>query len=134
MTLASLFLVALFVAGCDPIAVTALTVAPPGKTAQLDDENLELKLSKGIAIGFECSASTNDYRGPCRNPRAKIDDPGIATVFDSYLDSTAETWNDGAAGPRARTAFIVVGLEPGDTDLEVITSDGDVSVSVTVVP
>jgi hypothetical protein len=134
MRIALLALVVALVAGCDPVAVTALTVAPPGKIAELDDENLELKLSKGIAIGFECSASDDGYRGPCRNPRAKIADTSIASVFDSYLDSTAEAWDNGAAGPRSRTAFIVVGLEPGDTDLEVITSDGDVSVSVTVVP
>jgi hypothetical protein len=134
MKLVAFFLLSALVAGCDPIAVTAITVPPPGKVAQLDDENLELKISHGIALGFECTATTNEYNGPCRNPRAKIADESIAAVFSSYLDSVAETWDNGNAGPRSRTAFIVVGLAPGDTELEVITTDGDVDVSVTVVP
>lgn len=129
-----LALLALALAACDPIAVTALTVAPPDKTAELDDEDLTLKLSHGIAIGFECSASTSDYYGPCRNARAKVDDEAVAAVFSSYLDSVADSWNDGDSGPRARTAFVVVGLGVGKTDLHVITTDGDVDVSVTIVP
>ena len=134
MKLLGLFVLCSVIAGCDPISVTALTVPPPGKTAQLDDESLELELSHGIALGFECTANTNDYYGPCRNPRAKMTDETIAAVFSSYLDSVADTWNDGAAGPRSRTAFVVVGLAPGKTTLKVTTTDGDVDVSVTIVP
>lgn len=133
MKLAIAFLLAL-TTGCDPISVTALTVAPPGKTADLDDVSLELDVSKGIALGFECLANTNDYDGPCRNPRAKIDDENIAVVFSSYLDTLVESYEDGASGPRARTAFVVVGLQPGKTNLELITADGDIDVSVTVLP
>jgi hypothetical protein len=130
----SLLLLAAFVAGCDPIAVTALTVAPPGKVAQLDDESLELEVSRGIAIGFECTANTDGYLGPCRNARAKIKDTGVAVVYASYLDSLAESWDDGNAGPRSRTAFVVVGLAEGTTELQLITADADIDVSVTVVP
>lgn len=134
MKLSLFVLVIALVAGCDPVALTAMTVPPPGKVALLDDENLTLDLSRGIAIGFECTAGTSDYNGPCRNARAKIEDENIAVVFTSYLDSVAEVWNDGDAGLRSRTAFVVVGLEPGTTDLHVITTDGDVDVSVTIEP
>jgi hypothetical protein len=130
----SIILLLALAAGCDPISVTALTVAPPGKTASLDDESLGLQVSRGIALGFECSANTQDYLGPCRNARAKIGDESVALVFASYLDSLADSWDDGYAGPRSRTAFVVVGLEPGDTTLELVTTDGDVDVSVTVLP
>jgi hypothetical protein len=128
------FLAFAFLAACDPVALTALTVPPPGKVALLDDENLTLDLSRGVAIGFECNAGTSDYNGPCRNARAKIDDESVAVVFSSYLDSVAEVWNDGDAGLRSRIAFVVVGLAPGETDLHVITADGDVDVSVSIEP
>ena len=112
----------------------ALTVAPPGKTAQLDDESLELKLSRGIAIGFECTVHTTEVTGPCNNPRARIGDEDVALVFASYLDTTLEAWDGGNAGPRTRTAFVVVGRAVGDTELEVITADADITVSVSIVP
>ncbi|MFN0252948.1 MAG: hypothetical protein ACKV2T_39100 [Kofleriaceae bacterium] len=136
MRLASLFLVSLVAAGaaCDDISVTALTVPPPGKVADLDDESLEMKLSRGIAIGFECYTTMSSYYGPCRDARVKVTDESVAKAFASYLDSTAESHDGGPSGPRARTAFAVVGLEPGETELEVITSDSDITVSVKVVP
>jgi hypothetical protein len=121
-----------FAAGCDPVSLTALTVPPPGKVALLDDEAQTLKLSRGIAVGFECTANTTEYNGPCRNARAKTDDENVAVVFSSYLDSVADTWDGGAAGPRSRVAFVVVGLAAGKTDVHVITADGDVDLSVTI--
>ena len=134
MKLAGLFLAAVIAAGCDPVSVTALTVAPLGKTALLDDESLELELSRGIAIGFECTINTTTVRGPCNNPRAKIGDEEVALAFSSYLDTTLDAWDGGYAGPRTRTAFVVVGRAVGETELEVITTEADITLSVTIVP
>jgi hypothetical protein len=134
MKLASLLVIAVLGAGCDHISVTALTVPPPGKVADLDDESLDMKLSRGIAIGFECYTTMSSYYGPCRDATVKVKDESVAQAFASYLDSTAESHDGGPSGPRARTAFVVVGLEVGTTELEVSTSDADITVSVKIVP
>jgi hypothetical protein len=129
------FAFAAAVAGCDPVSVTALTPPPPGKVADLDDESLDLELSRGTALAFECTAHNTEYSGPCRNARAKTSDGEVAIVYASYLDTLIDSWDDqGYAGTQARVAFVVVGLAEGKTDLEVITADGDVNVSVTIVP
>ena len=123
--------VAALLAGCGEITVTALTPPPPGKTAVLDGEDLDL--SRGIALAFECVASNDDYNGPCRDATATSSDPGVARVFPSYLDTLAPAWKGGGAGgPRSRTAFVVIGLAEGTSEVRVETSDGDVSIDVSV--
>jgi hypothetical protein len=121
-------------AGCGEVSVAALTPPPPGKIAQLDAENLKLELSHGVAFAFECTANDNGYSGPCRDATAATADASVASVFPSYLDTLAPAWDSGNAGPRSRTAFVVVGLGTGSTELVVETSDGDVTVDVTVTP
>jgi hypothetical protein len=122
------------VAGCDDVNVQALTVPPPGKVAQLDAKNLELELSRGVAFAFECNESNNDYTGPCRDSTLTSDDAAIAQAFPSYLDSLAIAYGGGDLGPRSRSAFVVVGLAAGKTDLRLATPDKDLSIRVTVVP
>jgi hypothetical protein len=119
-------------AGCGEVTLSALTTAPPGKVAHLDDDDDTIDLSRGIALGFECNSSEDSYYGPCREATATVDDDTVASVYASYLDSLAESYNGGVAGPRGRTAFVVVGLHAGKTDLHVSSKDGDVTVAVTV--
>ncbi len=125
-------LLACLLAGCGEVTVTALTAPPPGKTAVLDGANNTLALSRGVAFAFECNANSNDYSGPCREAEASSADAAIASVYRSYTDSLAEAWDDKAAGPRARTAFVVVAFGAGTTELRITTADGDVTVDVTV--
>jgi hypothetical protein len=122
--------------GCSDIELSALTVPPPGKVAQLDDSDRELTLSRGVALAFECQRWGEGYDGPCRTASAVSARPGIATVLASYLDALSQpVWEDAEeAGPRERSAFVVVGLSAGETEIEIATADGDVLLSVTVLP
>ena len=128
----SFTLFAMLLAGCGDVYLAALTPPPPGKVATLDDEHDTLELSKGIAFAFECTSSEDSYQGPCRDATATAGDEGIINVFPGYVDTLVDTYDDGFAGPRSRTAFVVVALAAGETDLIVKTSDGDVTVEVTV--
>jgi hypothetical protein len=119
-------------AGCGDVYVEALTVPPPGKVAQLDGENLEL--SRGIAFAFECTETGGDYSGPCRDSTLTSGDAAIAQVFPSYLDSLGSAYGHGDMGSRSRSAFVVVGLTAGKTDLQLATPDKDLTIQVTVEP
>lgn len=118
--------------GCGEVTLSALSVAPPGKTALLDTEGDDLKLSRGIAFAFECIARESDYYGPCREATARIEDEAVGSVYASYLDTLAPAYDDGETGPRSRIAFVVVGLHEGRTDIHVDTSDGDITIDLRV--
>jgi hypothetical protein len=118
--------------GCGEVTLSALSVAPPGKTALLDSEGDDLKLSRGIAFGFECMANEGGYYGPCRDATARIDDETVGSVYASYLDTLALAYEEGGSGPRGRTAFVVVGLREGRTNIHVETSDGDITIDLRV--
>jgi hypothetical protein len=123
----------LTLAGCGDITLTALTAPPPGRIAVLDDAAHTAQLSRGVALAFECDAA-GDYHGPCRDAVATVDDEAVANVFASYLDTLAPAYSGGTAGPRARTAFVLLGLREGKTKVTISTSDGSVGLDVEVVP
>jgi hypothetical protein len=127
-------LIAGLAAGCSEVNVEALTPPPPGKIAVLDSENNTLELSRGVAFAFECTAYGGGYDGPCRDAKASTSHENIVTVYPSYLDSLGSAWDDGNAGLRSRTAFVVVALGEGKTEVLVKTADGDVGIDVTVKP
>lgn len=128
----ALLCAAVLATGCGEVTLSALTVAPPGKTAHLDDEDDTLDLSHGIAIGFECTASEGGYYGPCRDAKIYVDNPDIVAGYTSFMDTLDPSYNDGPAGARAKTAFVVVGLQPGTTQLTIDSKDGNVTLDVTV--
>jgi len=119
-------------AGCGDVTLTGLTAPPPGKTALIDNDDRELAISRGVAFAFECTATEGGYSGPCRDASATSDDAATAAVFAGYLDTLAQAYDNGDAGPRNRTSFVVVGLATGSTSIHVSTSDGDVDVDVEV--
>jgi hypothetical protein len=122
-------------AGCGEVRVEALTVPPPGKTAQLDAENQTLHLSRGVAFAFECTEWNGDgYSGPCRGGTATGTNPEVATVFKSYLDTLAPAYDGGDLGPRSRAAYVVVGLAVGEAKVRVDTPDDHITIDVTVIP
>ena len=114
------------------MTLSALTVAPPGKTAVLNDEDDKLELSRGIAIGFECNSSEGDYYGPCRGTKLYVDNADIAAAFTSFSDTLTQSYDGGPAGARAKTAIVVVGLQPGKTAVTIDTDDGNVTLDVTI--
>ncbi len=118
--------------GCGEVYLSALSVAPPGKTALLDTEGNDLRMSRGTAFAFECMARENDYYGPCREAKVRIDDEGVGSVYASYMDTLATSYDEGEMGPRGRQAFVVVGLHEGRTDIHLDTSDGDITIDLRV--
>jgi hypothetical protein len=101
----------------------ALTAPPPGLTASLDDDGKTIRLSKGVSIGFECFDGAS--REPCSRD-ASSDDQGTALIFPASLDTVTEY--DYQHGPQTRSAFVVVGIAEGRTEVQA----GGGSLAVTV--
>ena len=117
-------LIALLGSGCGPWFYS-VTTPPPTRTASLDTSRRKIELSPGVALGFICEKS-----GPCRNASAVSDDPSIARVFSAHLNHLHYA---GLAGHRQATSFVVVGVTPGKTTIRVRSSDGNKTLSVTVI-
>jgi len=114
--------------GCSP-DLAAVTVPPPGAVAELDSTEDTIELTRGIALGFECSYQNS----PCASATAEVEDPSIAAVFPAYVDLLHRD-HGGTALPtgKPRTVFVLVGNQPGDTTLTISSDDGDVSYAVKI--
>ena len=110
-------------AGCGN-TYSALTAPPPGLTASLDHNREAIQLSRGVALGFECSDAHDD---PC-SQEARTDDPGIALIFPAALDTLGDRY--ALEGPQPRSAFVVVAIAAGDTHVHA----GGGALSVRVLP
>ncbi|MCC6555662.1 MAG: hypothetical protein IT372_22090 [Polyangiaceae bacterium] len=124
----------LALAGCAEPHLEAITVPPPGKTAELIDSSDErsIQLSQGVALGFSCT-----YRSaPCAGATASSGDASVARAFSSYADELSSYYCDTTGGQCATpgAVFVLLGARPGATTLTVATDDGDVELSVEVVP
>jgi hypothetical protein len=124
---------ALALAACNPY-LTQQSVAPPGRSARLDEVNgfwglqrYRLEVSKGVALALTC------YRaGPCEKLRVTSDNPAIAEVRPASL---AQLHAIGYSGTHQQpaSAFVVVGKAPGSTRIRVSANEGDRDLVVTVV-
>ena len=106
--------VSALLAGCSP-NFQSITVPPPTKKAELDDEDRTIEISKGVALAFECT----NQGVPCASASAKVDDAKIATVMSSYVDvlSPALPGDSGRTkGAKPRTVFVVLGVAAGYDD------------------
>ena len=125
-------LAALGLAACNPY-LTQQSVAPPGRSARLDEVNgfwglkrYRLEVSEGVALALTC------YRGgPCEKLKVISDDPAIAEVRTASLAQLAGNVYTGNQQPAA--AFVVVGKAPGTTRLHVTAKEGKRDVVVTVI-
>jgi hypothetical protein len=117
-------------AGCEP-NLEAITAPPPIGVAELDDDEGEIRISRGVALGFECT-----FQGsPCANAGTEIGDESIVSVRAAFLELLSEQGVGASSpGPQPRSAFVLVGLIEGTTTLLVTSSDGDTELDVTVVP
>lgn len=113
--------------GCSP-DLAALTVPPPGAVAELDNDAETVALTRGIALGFECT-----FQGrPCEGASASVDDPAIASVFPAYVDLLSRQTEAATAGTKPRAAFVLVGIQEGSTTLKVSSDDGDEAFAVEI--
>ena len=121
---------ALMATGCDT-RFTALSVPPPGKTAELDDDDRRIEISRGVALAFEC---VSHYGDPCSGAKAGVEQPQVAEVFSGYLDvlTEARLYGPEPKGGEPRTIFVVVGRQAGQARLRVNSGDGNATFSVDV--
>jgi len=118
-------------AGCDP-NVAPLTAAPPTAVAEMDTWEKTVRLSAGIALAVECTYENN----PCESATASSSDEAVVRVFPAFIDlfTPADTYQS-AVAKRARSAFVLVGQQPGEATVTISTDsgDGDVDLEVTTV-
>jgi len=107
-----------FVAGCDP-SITALNAAPPTAVAELDTIEETVRLSQGLALAVECTYQSL----PCEDAKAKSSDESIVRVFPAYIDllTPADTYQRSVSA-KPRSAFVLVGGQPGEATVTITTS------------
>jgi hypothetical protein len=122
---------ALPLGGCNPY-LTQQSVAPPGRSARLDEvrgfwglKHYRIELSEGVALALTCNQGT-----PCEKTRVISDDPAIAEVRPASLSALERV--DFTINTPA-SAFVVVGKAPGTTKLHVTAKEGKREVVVTVI-
>lgn len=88
-----------------------LTVAPPGRHADVDNGQRKIELSKGVAVAFTCVTA---WGNRCA-PTAHVDDATVAQVYPAHLQRLE--WF--SAGKFEPTSFVLVGIQPGETVLRI---------------
>lgn len=129
-----LLLAALGLAACNPY-LTQQSVAPPGRSARLDEVNgfwglkrYRLEVSEGVALALTC------YKGgPCEKLKVISDDPAIAEVRTASLAQLASPNYYSGANQQPMAAFVVIGKAPGTTRVHVTAKEGKRDVVVTVI-
>ena len=121
----------LCLAACNPY-LTQQSVAPPGRSARLDEvrgfwglKHYRLEISEGVALALTCNQG-----GPCEKTTVISDDRSIAEVRPASLSALQPV---GLSSQMPSSAFVVVGKAPGTTKLHVRAKEGTREVVVTVV-
>jgi hypothetical protein len=125
-------------AGCKPFLIP-VSSAPPERHGAIDpeptgEEDL-IHLSKGVALGFECRESF--WYLPCGGATAQTANGKIARVLPAHLDKYRNPWGQTEyyeSDISHRTVFVVMGVEAGETELDVHSNDGDRHFHVIVDP
>lgn len=128
-------------AGCTNTAITVLTQAPPGRTAQLDVDTRTLTVSRGLAVVLECSEYDDAYSGPCRDLDVDVDGDDSVDVFPVHLDALAgQTVNDTSAfgeeslsAPAPRRGVLLAAKTAGTSTLTLTASAAPVQLDLVVV-
>jgi hypothetical protein len=121
----------LSLAACNPY-LTQQSVAPPGRSARLDEVNgfwglkhYRLEISEGVALALTCNRGA-----PCEKTTVISDDRSIAEVRPASLSALQPV---GLSSQLPASAFVVIGKAPGTTKLHVKAKEGTRDVFVTVV-
>jgi hypothetical protein len=127
----ALVALAMSLGACNPY-LTQQSVAPPGRSARLDEvtgfwglQRYRLELSEGVALALTCTKG-----GPCEKTAVISDDPAIAEVRPASLSALQQI---GFSAQMPASAFVVVGKAPGKTTLHVRAREGTRDVVVTVI-
>ncbi len=95
----------------------ALTPPPPGRVAHLNRMDGTIRISRGVALGFECVSSWDNT--PCSKDQATVDDTNVAQVYPAYLGKLKRY----ITGSHAPTSYVLVGLTAGQTVLRIPEED-----------
>jgi len=120
----------LALAACKPY-LSAQSPAPPGRVAHLERvdgfwglKRYKLELSSGVALAVGC------YRGgPCHDLGVEIADPRIVEARPAAFDVLVPR---GYVDDKA-SALVLVGKQPGTTQVRVTSREGARTIAVTVV-
>jgi hypothetical protein len=134
MTRMTFLLAALGLAACNPY-LTQQSVAPPGRSARLDEvtgfwgtvKHYRLEVSEGVALALTCYEG-----GPCEKLSVVSDAPAIAEVRPASL-ARLQGNVYATAHQQPAAAFVVVGKAPGTARLHVTAKEGKRDVVVTVI-
>jgi hypothetical protein len=129
----AILFIALALAACDPY-LAGQSVAPPGRTARLDEvhgfwgiKKYRLEVSRGVAFALACRLGA-----PCEHVSVVSDDPAIAEVRPASLGVLERAgW---MGNQQQSAAVVVVGKSPGTTRLHLTAKEGKREIAVTVVP
>jgi hypothetical protein len=117
-------------AGCRPF-IMPVTSAPIDHEGSVDGvvfqgANDTVHLSKGVAIAVECRDEA--WYTPCSNATARTGNVAIARVVPAHLEKYRSPWGTTEwvdADSSHRSAFVVMGVEAGETDLFFDTEEGN---------
>jgi hypothetical protein len=114
LPIATLFAMSLLDLGCTHYR--AISAPPPSRVAMLNSGDGEITISRGVALGFECTTASGD---PCSKGNATIDDQNVATVYPAYLNRLDHFMS----GTLTPTSYVIVGVNPGETVLRIPDED-----------
>lgn len=127
--LAALAVVSLLV-GCNPPELSVVTVAPPGRTAELDTSNNAVKLTQGVALAVSCAKNG----AACTNMKLSVAAPNIASA---YLSASGEITAGGyPTDPNAidpNSIVVITGNAIGKTTIDIESDTGAATMDVEVV-
>ena len=117
--------------GCQVTEILVHTNPPPGKSAEVVDE--ELVLSAAVAVAVECVYSDYDayYSAPCPELEVRADDDTLFDIHDALLD--VEPTGRGPEAGADRAVRVLVGLTEGTTTLHFDHAQGAHEIGVRVV-
>jgi hypothetical protein len=119
---------AALLAGCDYIYLEEVSEPPPTKRARVYRDDAKIALSRGVALAVEC---TDTCDGPCRAAKARSRDEGVLAVKKGYHFAGVARGED---EEHNAAVFVLVGVAPGSTELELESDCTDDTFTVEVVP
>ena len=111
--------------GCET-SLSALSGAPPGMVAELNEKDETIELSQGAALAFEC----NYQGGPCDGASITVDNSKVAEVREAFFDDLQ--YDADLRSPGSQTVFVLIAKQPGETGLAVRGGGADADYDVTV--
>jgi len=118
--------------GCAP-NLSAQSVAPPGRTARLDEvrgfwgiQSYRIELSAGVALAVTCYQT-----GPCEELSVISDNPAIAEVRPASIGTLER--NGMGTNQATSSGIVIVGKAPGTARLRLRTKDGKRDIAVTII-